>query len=72
MFQGSRSIQDRWTNRRDSMELESGGKMMEKYTLGDSRKCAKLRERFTSCKKIALTLSTMSSSLMTRKDPFLR
>jgi hypothetical protein len=49
------------------MDKESGGKMMELYTLGDGRIPNVLKERSTSCKKMALTHSTMSSMMKKRK-----
>ena len=65
MCQDGNTIQDRQTKRRDTMDKESTGILMEVYTLGDTRMTTELRERSTSCKKMALTLSTMSSSMNT-------
>ena len=61
MCQDGSAIQDRLTKRGDGMDKESAGIIMDKYTLGDGRMAAGLKERCTSCKKMALTHSTMSS-----------
>ena len=58
MCQGSNAIQDMQTKRRDGMDKERGGMMMEKYTLGESRVTLNLKERCTSCNRMDLTHST--------------
>ena len=65
MCQDGSAIQDRLTKRGDTMDKESGGIFVEIYTLGDGRMANQLKERCTSCKKMALTHSTMSSSMKT-------
>ena len=67
MCQDGRNIQDRLTKRGDGMDKESTGMIMEIYTLEDGRITTELKERSTSCNEMALTHSTMSSMMKTRK-----
>ena len=43
------------------MDKGRSGRMMELYTLGDGRMTSELKERNTSCNRMALTHSSMSS-----------
>jgi hypothetical protein len=45
------------------MDSENGGKIREAYTLGDGRLPTELKGRSSSCKKITVTHSTMSSTM---------
>ncbi len=62
MCQDGRAILDRQTKRGDTMDKGRSG-MMEIYTLGDTRMTTNLKERCTSCNRMALTHSTMSSMM---------
>ena len=66
MSQDGSSIQDRQKKRVDTMDKGSSGMMMETYTLGDSRMTTELKERCTSCNKMALTHSTWSTMMNTK------
>jgi DNA-directed RNA polymerase subunit N (RpoN/RPB10) len=45
------------------MDKERLGSLMVVYTLGDGKMTDKLRVKFTNCKKMILTHSTMSSMM---------
>ncbi len=70
MCQDGRAIQDRQTRRGESMDKGSIGMIVEIYTLGDITMTTELKERSTSCNRMALTHSMMSSMMKTTKKRF--
>ncbi len=67
MCQDGSTIQDKKTKRKETMDKGRSGIMREIYTLGDGRMATELKERYTNCSRMALTHSTMSSMMKTKK-----